>query len=142
MGEPMRFRNPAGYPGLGANLTALLSSGTQFLESRLSLATKEAKGAVKHLVVLVACLVAAAVLVYLAYLLLLAFAVVGIAHLIGISWTWVALVVALLHLCGAIVCVVIAKGQFKNPVFRDTAAVLKEDSEWLKNLDQSKATRN
>ena len=142
MGEPMRFRNPAGYRGLGANLTALLSSGAHFLESRLALATKEAKGAVKHLITLVACLVVALLLVSLAYLLLLVFAIVGIAHLIGISWIWMALVVALLHLGGAIVCVVIAKGQFKHPVFRDTAAVLKEDSEWLKNLDQSKATRN
>lgn len=142
MGEPMRFRNPAGYRGLRANLTALVSSGARFLESRLTLASKEAKGAVRHLVTLVACLIAAAVLVLLGYLLLLVFAIVGIAHLIGISWIWTALVMALLHFGGAILCGVIARGQFKRPVFRDTAAVLKEDTEWLKNLDQTKATRN
>ena len=79
MAGPMRFRNPAGYPGLRANLAAFVSSGARFLESRLSLASKEAKGAVLHLVTLVAC---------------------GIA------------------------------------------AVLKEDTEWLKNLDQTKATRS
>ncbi len=142
MGEPMRFRNPAGYRGLGANLTALLSSGARFFESRLTLASKEAKGAVRHLVTLVACFIVAAVLVLLGYLLLLVFAIVGIAHLIGISWIWTALVIALLHFGGAILCVVIARGQLKRPVFRDTAAVLKEDTEWLKNLDQKKATRN
>ncbi len=142
MGEPMRFRNPAGYPGLRANLSAILSSGTRFLESRLSLASKEAKGAITHLVTLVACFIAAAVLALLGYLLLIVFAIVGLAHLLGISWIWMALVVALLHFGGAILCVVIARGQFKRPVFRDTAAVLKEDTEWLKNLDQTKATRN
>ncbi len=142
MGEPMRFRNPAGYPGLRANLVALVSSGARFLESRLSLAGKEAKGAVIHLVTLVACFIAAGLLVLLGYLLLLAFAIVGLAHLLGISWLWTALVFALLHFGGAILCMVIARGQFKRPVFRDTAAVLKEDTEWLKNLDQKKATRN
>ena len=35
---------------------------------------------------------------------------------------------------------VIARGQTKRPIFRDTATVLKEDTEWLKNLDQTKAT--
>ncbi len=142
MGAPMRFHNPAGYAGLGANLSAVVSSAARFLESRFSLASKEAKTAVVHLVTLVACIVAAALLVLLGYLFLLVFIVVGVAHLIGISWIWTALVVGLLHFGGALLCVVIARGQFKRPVFRDTAAVLKEDTEWLKNLDQTKATRS
>ena len=138
----MRFRNPAGYPGLRANLVALVSSGARFLESRLTLASKEAKRAVLHLVTLVACLVAAAVLVMTGYVFLIVFAIVGVAHLIGISWIWTALIVALLHFSGALLCVIIARGQLKRPVFHDTAAVLKEDTQWLKNLDQTKATRN
>ncbi len=138
----MRFRNPAGYPGLRANLAALASSGARFFESRLTLASKEAKGAVLHLVTLVACLMAALVLVLTGYVFLIVFAIVGVAHLLGISWIWTALAVALLHFAGALLCAIIARGQLKRPVFRDTAAVLKEDTEWLKNLDQTKTTRS
>ena len=141
-GPPMPFRNPAGHAGLRANLTSLVSSAAHFFESRLALASKEAKAAVVHLITLVACLIAAIVLVLCGYVFLIAFALVGIAHLLGVSWIWVALVFALLHFAGALVCVVIARGNLKRPVFRDTAAVLKEDTEWLKNLDQKKAQAN
>ena len=138
----MRFRNPAGYPGLRANLAALVGSAARFLESRLSLASREAKSAALRLATLVACLVGALALLLMGYVFLIVFAVVGIAHLLGVSWIWVALVFALLHFAGALLCLVIARGQLKNPVFRDTAAVLKEDTEWLKNLDQNKVNRS
>jgi hypothetical protein len=87
---------------------------------------------------MVACGIAAAVLMLFGYIFLLVFAIVGIAHLVGISWTWMALILAMLHFAGALVCLVIARGQAKHPMFRDTATVLKEDTEWLKNLDQTK----
>lgn len=138
----MRFRNPAGYPGLGANLKAFLGSGMRFVETRLSLATKEAKGTLLRLVTLLACAVIALVLVLLAYLLLMAFAIAGIAHLLGVWWIWVALVWALLHILIAFFCLVIARGQLKHPMFQETRGVLKEDTEWLKNLDQEKAKRS
>ncbi len=137
-GRPMPFRNPAGYAGLTQNLTALISSGARFFEARFQLAAREAKAAVLHLVTLVACAVAALALVLLGYLFFIVFAIVGIAHLLGVSWIWVALVVALLHFAGALVCLVIARAQVKRPVFHDTGVVLKEDTEWLKNLDQAK----
>ena len=138
----MLFRNPAGHAGLWANCAALVSSGAHFLESRLALASKEAKAAAIHLATLVACFIAAALLVLLGYLFLIVFAIVGVAHLLGVSWIWIALVAALLHFGGALLCVIIARGQFKQPVFRDTASVLKEDTEWLKNLNQTKAQRS
>jgi uncharacterized membrane protein YqjE len=142
MAGPMRFRNPAGHSGLRANLAAFVSSGAHFLESRLTLASKEAKGAVLHLVTLVACLVGAALFLLLGYLLLVVLAVVGLANLLEISWMWTALVIAVLHFAGAMLCLVLVRGRLKRPVFRDTAAVLKEDTEWLKNLDQGKANRS
>ncbi len=138
----MQFRNPAGHQGLVASLGSLISSGARFLESRLTLASKEAKAAVIHLVTVVACALAALVLVLTGYVFLIVFAIVGLARLIGVSWIWVALFVALVHFAGALLCLIIARGQIKRPVFRDTAAVLKEDTEWLKNLDQAKATRS
>lgn len=136
--HPMTFRNPAGHKGLRANLAALVSSGTRFIESRLSLASKEAKSALLRIATLVACAVIALVLTLTGYVFLIVFAIVGVAHLLGISWIWVSLVVALIHFAGALCCVVIARGQMKHVLFRDTAAVLKEDTEWLKNLDQTK----
>ncbi|HEY2799336.1 MAG TPA: phage holin family protein [Chthoniobacterales bacterium] len=137
--HPMPFRNPAGHKGLRANFGALVSSGTRFVESRLSLASKEAKSALLRVVTLVVCGIAALILMLTGYVFLIVFAIVGVAHLIGISWIWTALCVALIHFAGALFCLIIARGQVKHALFRDTAAVLKEDTEWLKNLDQTKA---
>ena len=137
--HPMTFRNPAGHKGLRASLATFVSSGVRFVESRLSLASKEAKAALMRIVVLVACAVIALVLTLTGYVFLIVFAIVGIAHLIGVSWIWVALVVALIHFAGALFALIIARGQMKHPLFADTASVLKEDTEWLKNLDQTKA---
>jgi uncharacterized membrane protein YqjE len=137
-GRPMPFRNPAGHAGLRQNLVSFVASLSQFFQTRLQLAVRESKAAVGHLVIIVACGIAAAVLLLFGYIFLLVFVIVGIAHLIGISWTWMALILALLHFVGALVCLVIARGQAKHPMFRDTAIVLKEDTEWLKNLDQTK----
>ena len=142
MAGSMRFRNPAGYAGLRANLVAFLSSGTRFVESRLSLASKEAKGAIVHVITLVACLLIALVLVIQGYLFLIVFAIAGIAHLLGIWWIWVALAFAVLHFVAAVISLLIARGQMKRPMFRETTGVLKEDTEWLKNLDQNKAKQS
>src|SRR5712691_4904704 len=96
-GRPMPFRNPAGYAGLRENLMSLLSALAQFVGSRLELATREGKAALLHLVTLVACCIAAGLLVLFGYVFLMAFVIVSVAHLIGVSWIWTALVVALVH---------------------------------------------
>ncbi|MGB8341877.1 MAG: phage holin family protein [Chthoniobacterales bacterium] len=137
-GRPMPFRNPAGYGGLRQNLLALIASLTQFFQSRLQLAAQESKAASRHLIVLVACAVAAAALLFFGYVFLIVFVVVGIAHLCAVSWIWIALIFALLHFIAALLCLVVARAQVKHPMFRETASVLKEDTEWLKNLDQKK----
>jgi uncharacterized membrane protein YqjE len=137
-GRPMPFRNPAGYGGLRQNLIALVASLTQFFQSRLQLAAQESKAAARHLIVLVACAVAAAAFLFFGYVFLIVFVVVGIARLFAVSWIWIALVFALLHFIAALLCLVVARAQVKHPMFRETASVLKEDTEWLKNLDQKK----
>ena len=137
-GRPMPFRNPAGHAGLFQNLTSLVASLTQFFGSRVELAARESKAALRHFAVLLACMIAAAALVLFGYVFLLVSIIVGVAHALGVSWVWTALVVALLHFAGAFSCLIIARGQFKRPVFHDTAVVLKEDTEWLKNLNQPK----
>jgi len=137
-GRPMPFRNPAGHAGLLQNLTSLVASLTQFFEARIALAARESKAALRHLVTLVACMAAAAVLLLFGYIFLLVCVIVAVAHLLAVSWVWTALVVALLHFAAALLCLIIARGQFKRPIFHDTGVVLKEDTEWLKNLNQAK----
>ena len=137
-GRPMPFRNPAGHVGLRQNIASFIASLTQFIQTRLQLAKRESKSAAGHLVTMVVCGIAAAVLLLFGYIFLLIFAILGLAHLIGISWIWMALILALLHFAGALLCLIIARGQAKHPMFRDTASVLKEDTEWLKNLDQKR----
>ena len=84
--RPMPFRNPAGHAGLRQNLISFATSLTQFFQTRLQLAARESKAAVGHLVIMVACGIGAAVLLLFGYIFLLVFAIVGIAHLVGISW--------------------------------------------------------
>lgn len=133
----MPFRNPAGHAGLRQNLNTFVASLTQFVLTRCQLAARESKDSLRHIVTMVVALVAAAVLLLFGYVFLVAFVVTGVANLIGISWIWTALIVALLHFGGALVCLIIVRAQVKHPMFRETASVLKEDTAWLKNLDQN-----
>jgi len=137
-GRPMPLRNPAGHAGLLQTLRALVASLTQFLESRLKLAARESKAALLHFVTALACLVGAAVFSICGYVFFIVFVIFEIAHLLKVSWFWVALGLALIHFVAALLCLVIARGQARHLVLRDTASVLKEDTEWLKNLDQTK----
>ena len=137
MEETAPLHNPAGHAGLGQNLKSLVASFAQFLETRLKLATREGKAAAWRLVAVVACLVIAFVLSLLGFIYLMVFAIVGLAYLLGVWWLWVALGIALLHFAIALLCLVIARAKAKHPMMQDTASVLKEDSEWLKNLDRT-----
>ncbi len=130
-------RNPAGYSGLRENLLAFVGSLAQFFQSRFELAARDSKAAIGRLVIAIAGAIVAAVLSLFGYVFLLVFAVIGIAHLLGIWWIWTALAAALLHLVAALFCVILARAQLKGPFFHDTRSVLQEDSQWLKNLDHS-----
>jgi uncharacterized membrane protein YqjE len=136
--RPMPLRNPAGHAGLLPTLRSLVASLTQFLESRVQLAAQESKAAVRHLVMLAAFCIAAAVLSLSGFVFLVVSVIFAIAHFFGISWTWVALGAALLHFLVAICFLIFARQQVKHPILRETANALKEDTEWLKNLDQTK----
>ena len=132
------MRNPAGHAGLLETLRSLVASLAQFLESRVQLAARESKAAARHLVMLVVFCIAAAILSLFGYVFLIVSVIFAIAHFFGISWTWVALGAALIHFLAAICFLIVARQQVKHPILRDTASVLKEDTKWLKNLDQTK----
>jgi uncharacterized membrane protein YqjE len=128
-------RNPAGHAGLLANLLALASALAEFFESRFVLFAQESKSALVQLLVLAACVILALFLSVLGYVFLISSAIVGLAHLVGISWPWAALAAAGVHFLIALVLLLVARSRITKPVFRSTLAELKKDREWLKNLD-------
>jgi uncharacterized membrane protein YqjE len=135
MSESTRSRNPAGHAGLLENLLALLNALAEFFESRFALLAEESKGAAIQLLILVGCVIFALLLCALGYVFLITGAVVGLAHLIGISWPWVALAAAVVHFIVALVLLLVARSRITKPLFRATLTELKKDREWLKNLD-------
>jgi uncharacterized membrane protein YqjE len=134
-GKTARFRNPAGRAGLMKNLLALGSSLADFFESRFALFAHELRGAVVPLEVIAACLMLAVVLCLLGYMFLIASAIVGVARLAGISWLWTALAAAGAHFVTALILLAVARSRISKPVFRAASSALKEDREWLKNLN-------
>jgi uncharacterized membrane protein YqjE len=141
-GETMRFRNPAGHAGLLNNLLSLVNALADFLESRIGLFAAESKIALVHVLVLVGCLAAAAILGLFGYVFLIASAIVGAAHFFGVSWVWIALIAAGVHFVLAIICLLVARSRMKKPMFESTAAELKKDRAWLKNLDKKSLSTN
>ena len=133
--ETPRSRNPAGHAGLLENLLALATALADFFESRFALVAQESKAAAVQLLILVSCLVLAVLLCALGYIFLITGAVAGVAHLLGVSWPWIALVAAVLHFVIAMVLILVARSRITKPVFRATLAELKKDREWLKHLD-------
>lgn len=141
-GETMRFRNPAGHAGLLHNLVSLVNSLAGFLETRIALFARESKTVLVQVVVLVACLAAAAFLTVLGYIFLVTSVIAGVAHSLQVSWVKIALIAAGVHFVLAFVCVVIARSRMTKSMFEMTAAELKKDREWLKNLDKKNRSTN
>jgi hypothetical protein len=75
--------------------------------------------------------------VALGYIFLVVSAVFGIAHLVQISWIWIALIAAVAHFLLAIGAVIIARAKMIRAPYPELSAELKKDREWLKNLDVS-----
>ena len=135
MSESPRPRNPAGHAGLLENLLALLTALADFFESRFALVAQESKAAAVHVLILAGCLIFALLLCALGYIFLITGVVVGLAHLAGISWPWIALAAAAVHFIIALLLILVARSRITKPVFPNTRAELKKDREWLKNLD-------
>jgi len=133
--ESPRSRNPAGHAGLLENLLALVTALAEFFESRFALVAQESKAAAVQLLILAGCLILALLLCALGYVFLITGVVVGLAHLLGISWAWIALAAAAVHFIIAMVLLLVARSRITKPVFRTTLAELKKDRQWLKNLD-------
>jgi uncharacterized membrane protein YqjE len=133
--ESPRSPNPAGHVGLLQNLFATLGTLVDFFESRFVLLAQESKTAAIQLLILAGCLILAVLLSALGYVFLVTGAVVGLAHIVGVSWPWIALAAAALHFVIALVLLLIARSRITKPFFSATMAELKKDREWLRNLD-------
>jgi len=140
--ESSRSRNPAGHAGLLQNLIALTSALVEFFESRFALLAEESKSAALQVLILIGCLIFAILLCAIGYVFLITGVVAGLAHLLGISWPWIALAAAALHFIIALVLVLIARSRITKPFFRATLAELKKDREWLKNLQATNQSTN
>ena len=140
--ESPRSRNPAGHAGLLENLLALLTALAEFFESRFALVAQESKAAAVQVLILVGCVIFALLLSSLGYVFLITGAVVGLAHLAGVSWPWIALAAAAVHFIIALVLLLVARSRITKPLFRITLAELKKDREWLKNLDATNQSTN
>ena len=77
----------------------------------------------------------ALVLCLFGYIFLIASAIVGVAHLAGISWLWIALAAAGIHFVIATGLLLIARSRMTKPFFRAMVSELKKNREWLKNLN-------
>jgi uncharacterized membrane protein YqjE len=130
-----RSPNPAGHAGLLENLLALARTLTEFFESRFALFAQESKAALVQLLMLAACSILVLVFFGLGYVFLIASGVVGLANLAGISWVWMALAAAGAHFVIALILLLVARSQMTKPFFRATLTELKEDREWVKNLN-------
>jgi uncharacterized membrane protein YqjE len=121
--------------GFIGSLVALASAFADFFENRAALFATESRAALVQFVLVAICLVAALLFFAFGYVFLLATAVVAIAHLAQVSWLWTALAAAGLHILIALILLLVARSGIKRPIFRETAAELKKDREWLKNLE-------
>src|SRR5205809_6728399 len=140
--ESPRSRNPAGHAGLLENLLALLAALSEFFESRFALLAQESKAAAVQLLILAGCLIFALLLCAVGYVFFITGVVVGLAHLAGISWPWIALATAALHFVIALMLLLIARSRITKPFFRATLAELRKDREWLKNLQATNQSTN
>jgi len=140
--ESSRSRNPAGHAGLVQNLLALVSALAEFFESRFALLAEESKAAALQVLILAGCLIFALLLCAIGYIFLITGLVAGLAHLVGISWPWIAFAAAALHFIVALVLVLIARSRMTKPFFRATLDELKKDREWLKNLQTTNQSTN
>lgn len=135
MDETYRSGSAAERGGLFSNLLSLVNALATFFEARAALFASESKRALVQVVVLAASLLAAILFFGLGYLFLIALIVAAVAHLLEISWEWSALGAALIHFILAVICLLVMVTRLKRHPFPETAAELRRDREWLRNLD-------
>lgn len=120
--------------GMFGHLSGLLAAKLGYLRARLKLAGIEGKEAAIHAGIIAGLAVGALVVLIFGYF----FLVIGLVFLIalafggGNAWIWVLLAAAVLHILGAVILLLVAKGRLGTALFPLTLDELKKDQEWLK----------
>jgi uncharacterized membrane protein YqjE len=120
--------------GVIPELLRFAGSAGKHFQGLLQLATLETKEAALVGIRLVALLIASVVFAVFGYVLALFFVAFLLAFVFGVSWIWISLGLALLHLLGVAICAFIAMRYLRNPFFKATMAELQRDFEALKNF--------
>jgi len=120
--------------GLFGHLSALLAAKLAYLRARLELAGVEGKEAAIHVAIILGLAIAALIFAVFGYLFLVIAVVFLIAHFFGdgSAWIWILGSVAIAHLAGAGLLLIIARIKLGAPLFPLTLEELKKDQEWLK----------
>lgn len=132
-----RSRNPAGHAGFIDNAVGFVSALFAYVETRMALLAIESKAMLLQMVAIVAFGLGALIALVFGYIFIIASIVVGIAHLTGVSWTWISLGTGFLHLLIAATCAFLAKSKLGGKLYVETRAELKEDQQWLKSLSKT-----
>src|SRR2546423_10750180 len=125
-----RVRNPSGHAGLIDNAIGLISALFAYVETRAALLAVESKALLLQLAAVVAFALGALITVVFGYIFILGSLIVGIAHLSGISWTWIALGAGLLHLALAVVCVLLAQAKLTRRPSPVNPGEFKKNHKW------------
>jgi uncharacterized membrane protein YqjE len=118
--------------GIFAHLRALSSGVAGYMQARVQLAGIESKEALVHYLKIIAFVLAAIIVTVFAYVFLCIGLVFVLAWLLGFKWMWIMLGLALLHVIGAFVCLLMARAKLRLPVFPTTVAELQRDREVMR----------
>jgi len=113
------------------HLRALAASVAAYLAARLQLAGLESREAALHYVKILILLVAAFFGFVFGYIFLWIAGVFILQHFLHVSWTWIMLGAAVLHMAAAGVLLLVAKIKFPKAVFAATITEFKKDQTWL-----------
>jgi uncharacterized membrane protein YqjE len=120
--------------GIVAKLLSLGGSFGRHIQALLALAGHESKEAATLYLKLLAVVVAALVFMVFGYVFLLLFVAFSLAGIFGISWIWISLGLAVLHLVAAAIGGFYVKTHIVSPVFTSTSSELKKDFDALGRL--------
>lgn len=137
MGEPAPPYAAGGREASGGTVAALLrltASLGSHLEALARLAGAESREAATHFLWLGALLAAAILCALFGYFLAVVFLAFLLATLFAVSWLWIVLGFAVLHLGAAAVLVWLAKSRFRTSVFAATGAEIRKDFAALKQM--------
>lgn len=118
--------------GAVAEVLRLFGSCMRHLQALAGLAAEEGRDAVALYVRLAIMLGAALVLGAFGYIFVLLTIAFAVEMLFGLSWVWILLALAVLHLLVAFLCALHVRTHFRTPVFRSTAEEIRKDFDSIK----------